>query len=253
MPRNKLIDTETLLKMIDKYMIDMNVDHISIPDFGRYLRSNGYPDVQDYIIRRDNGLRDYINTINTAASDDALITVATYITLDTKRFIEENNSIEKLMAALSERDNYYRRVAASAGILNKQALASREKVKSLEAKASELQSELQLAQQQISQLKDIANQMKTLQNENKALRKIIEDVVYPSAATALLNDAGISTTGEIVDQDKIDQLTIHADSNIYDVIKHKTVENDNNNYAYRNSVVSDLWKGLNSDVHEKNK
>ena len=62
MGRKLIIESEKLIDFIDRYITEVcngNPQKIKIPALGDYIRSNGYPHLNDNIIRRNNEARKY--------------------------------------------------------------------------------------------------------------------------------------------------------------------------------------------------
>ena len=246
MPRTKLITPEELVALAEKYMIDQRVDTIKIPALGRYIRESGHPEIADYTLRRCPELKEYIQRINEKSSEEALIKVATFSTLDVNVFLTNNNTLPKLRVALSERDAYYQRVAMAAGTLNTIYQKTTAENEDLKIKMESLEAEVQTAHHQIEQLKTALSDIKVLQSENKQLRSLISKYVYPEAANSLLHKEGlVSIDSSITDSDKLKEVVMTAETDI-EMFTKGTCEQEPSSkiQSIRNSVVADLLTDL---------
>ncbi|MEW3561421.1 hypothetical protein AB1I98_18565, partial [Enterococcus avium] len=123
MARRRLITDEELLEHLNNYIVnfcDGRSDTVKIPEFGTYLRKNGFPKVQDYLIRRNITIRKYLNDERERGTISNRHTLSTYRTLDVDLFIKTNCSNSSMKRALSELNIYHRSICEAATILNKE-------------------------------------------------------------------------------------------------------------------------------------
>ena len=81
MARKKYIDNQELLLLFEHYLLEHcsnNPRLFKIPQFGNYLRSNGFPQVADTTIRRNKEFRQPLNDRLELFEDDTYQTVITY-------------------------------------------------------------------------------------------------------------------------------------------------------------------------------
>lgn len=62
MAKNKTLESEELMRLLDEYRLENPGIKLAIPKFGAYVRSKGI-DIQDYTIRRDEQFRKYVNEV----------------------------------------------------------------------------------------------------------------------------------------------------------------------------------------------
>ena len=118
MARPKAITTDELVNHLNEYRIANPHTKVTIPNLGAFIRSLGV-DVQDYTIRRNTEFRAVLDEVNKKLDDDIYSDTFTYNTLDAKAFIRRNNTPEKLIFALTNRDTYYCHIADKASKLVK--------------------------------------------------------------------------------------------------------------------------------------
>lgn len=229
MGRNSAISTELLIKLIEEfYTLKCNKDSslLKIPAIGSYIRSKGYP-VQDYILRRNELAREYINKLRTTTEDTYIRSVSVYRDIDMDTFLQKNNTLSKLKKALVEREGYYREITNSAAYSFKENKEIKVEIKDLKNLNSKLMLELK---QEIENRKIIESKNRQVINENKRLREIIDTYIYPEIANELLKKSGlINETAGVVNENIINNTIISADTNITKI---------------RNTVVKGLFDRL---------
>lgn len=207
MPRQKAITTDGLVNHLNEYRIANPHTKVTIPNLGAFIRSLGV-DVQDYTIRRNTEFRVVLDEVNKKLDDDIYSDTFTYNTLDAKAFIQRNNTPEKLIAALTNRDTYYCHIADKASKLVKLNQSLQCEISKKDVAIKDLTAKLDENQSNIALIKEKDKVIKVLKN-------IIDIYVYPSAANALLAKEGIlEIVAGVVDDDTIDQLTISANTDI---------------------------------------
>ena len=215
MARQKSITIDELKNFLNEYRIANPYTKVEIPKLGIFIRSFGV-DVKDYTIRRNTEFRKLLDEINQNFNKETYSDVVTYNTLNPKAFIQRNNTPEKLIAALTNRDTYYRHVADKAAQLFELNKTLQQELVQKNDVIKDLASKLAEAKSNKTSIKEKDNAIKTLKN-------IIDIYVYPSAANALLAKEGIlEVVAGVVDDDTIDNLTITANTNINDFTSDKT-------------------------------
>lgn len=217
MARKNKIDTESLINLIDKFLIekcDGNVKQLKIPEIGNYIRENGY-EVEDYLIRRNQVARQHIQNLNDTSEEEHFLQVAVFRDINYELFFQRNTTKGKIISGLKERDEYYRKITMSA------AHAFKEN-KKLEKQNNELlQKNIEL-KEQFSHIQGCEKSSSLVNkeyiNENKKLREIIDIYVYPEIANELLRKQGlIVQTAEIVNSTVLDREIISADDKIPEI------------------------------------
>lgn len=217
MARNKSIDSEELIRLLEEYRSEHYNKMIKIPDFGAYIRGRGY-DVQDYTIRRDNKFREYLEKVNKEKEEELYNDLVTYQTIDAEAFIKTNGTRDKMKKALENRDAYYAKIAVNA-------------MKAIEDKRK-AQAELDKTKKEIEELEGRLNKVQAKMDDEKLrekdeiirkLKGILTEYIYPDVANAFLEKEGIlDVVNEIVSGEQLKNVTMDADTNI-NKFKHDSV------------------------------
>ena len=214
MARKSKINTQTLILLISQFLTeecDNDASMLKIPEIGSYIRSKGY-DISDYLIRRNEDAREYIRSLQKDTKHAYMNHVSVYRDMDIDAFLTKNNTKERLVRALKEREGYFKEVAVSAAHAFKQNKSLQNKIIELESQVATLQKETTGIQDKNSSL---STGIKDCQAENKKLRDIIDTYDYPEIANELLRQQGLlKNTANIVNPDKIADHLITADTNV---------------------------------------
>lgn len=234
MARPKKIETEVLLEEVQKYHLQNPNYKIKFPELGAYLRKKGYS-IGDYTLRRDAQIKKLVSEINSTKNYESDTTfVSVYEPLNTRTFLETNNTQHKLIDALTKRENYYARLADIAG-------KHIEKNKELKKEKEKLINENTDLTRQIEELKKYKIEVVELKKTIKSLSRFIEDSVTPDIANVILDKAGVfKTTSSIIDSDKVLNNIVAPDKTINNKSETSslTVDDDPDN------PVNDLLKGF---------
>ena len=209
MPKQKSIEDNELIRLLDEYRLNNPNIKVTIPAFGTYIRSRGY-DVQDHTIRRQTGFREYLETVNQGSEEVIYSGLVTYQSLDVDVFLSEHRTRESLKEALMVRDRYYARIAAHAA----EAISARKKA---EKRAQELEvhcSELEEHWSKV-QRKAVNAEFKQKEQAVVKMKKLLDDYIYPDAANAILQREGIlEVVSSVVPQKQMEKHMIGADTGI---------------------------------------
>ena len=209
MSRKKSIETEELIRLFEEYRIENGGEKVSIPKFCRYLNNKGI-DVKEYTLRRYKEFRKYMDDANSESAQKAESDVVAYKTLDVDEFLDKNRSKERLRKALIVRDQYYAKIASRAADAIKERKKLEEKVKELEGRIDEFV----LMSSNAKKREDNAE----IRKKNSAivkLRALLESYVYPDAANAILEKAGIlEVVNSIVPDEAIKGKMIEAETEV---------------------------------------
>lgn len=215
MGRKKAITDEMLISKIDAFyykVCEGNAERLKIPEIGRYIREDDFPDVKDYVIRRSDAAMLHIKKLKEEQVGESISTVVLYKTIDASAFIKTNSNEKKLKQALTDLSLYYKKVAESAILINKKYKQLEEEIKTSEKDKRKAYEELALAEENVKKLKI---QVKELTNYNKAMKTMIDTYVYPEIANELLKKTGfIKETQGIVNKDAVDMHLIKSDTEI---------------------------------------
>ena len=122
MARPKKMEDEDMLALVQKFYIEKcrsNPAKLKIPAIGNYIRSLGY-DIDDFLIRKNRIVREYINSTKNTQVQTAVTRVAAHRDIDVDAFLAHNSSPQALRKALIDRDNYYGVIADSAVLIFKE-------------------------------------------------------------------------------------------------------------------------------------
>lgn len=224
MARKKYIDNQELLLLFEHYLLEHcsnNPRLFKIPQFGNYLRSNGFPQVADTTIRRNKEFRQALNDKLELFEDDSYQTVITYKTLDVERFLMTNRTPKAIKSALVELNGHYKRIVDAA-------IAYKDEVESLKKRMEELKSEVAQLKESKYVFDEQARANKELEGENKKLRNLLKTSLYPEIANELLKEEGLlKFDHQTVTKQYLKEQVITADSEI-SFIKNKTTEQNEN-------------------------
>lgn len=204
MARKRLISNEDLLSLLEQYLISQcsrNPNLVKISKFGEFVRLNGYPEVTDTTIRRNNLFRNKLEEYKSVYEDESYQTAIAYKTLDVENFILHNRSPIAMKQALTDLSQYYKKIADLAISYKKEADELREKYSALKGESEVLRTSL--------------IEGKVLQEENQKLRDIITTSVYPEIANELLKAEGLlKSDHSIITDDFLTNSIVTADTRI---------------------------------------
>lgn len=230
MGRKVIIETDKLINLIDKYIIEEcsgTPSKLKIPALADYVRRNGYPKLNDNIIRRNDEARKYINSLKETEEIKFNNIAITYHTLNVDKFLETNSSKNSLKTALIERDNYYRNIAMATTFYKDLSSKHEKKIAELETIIKELQLKLDTTYLQqlntLDKVDTIKKSSKELEIENKLLHDIIDTYVYPEIANELLKKSGLlKNTGNFIDVKKLEKEIVSPSTKIQ--AKNKVIQ-----------------------------
>jgi hypothetical protein len=215
MARKKIITDEDLKTLFDQFLIDechQDIQRYKIPRFGDYLRKNGYPSINDYIIRRNRSLSSYVNKQRDLKQTDDNYIIASFRSIDPDTFIKTNHGYRSLKRALSELNLYYKSVCASATRMNEQSIEIIENKSKDDQANFDLRTKNSLLKKENEELK---RQNKEYLKHLKGLKKIVETYVYDEIANELLKSEGLLLdTNEVIDLTKLEKEIIRSETNI---------------------------------------
>lgn len=223
MPRPKKITTEELLRLVDEYCVHNTGVAITIPALGNYIRANGY-DVGDHLIRRNNDVRTRINEYNQTLKDEAEDIAIVYHGLDVDAFLAKNRTPFALRAALVQRDTYFAKIASHAAAIKQRNHVLREENTSLQKTIDSLEKEQEDAKAALKSNRELSKTLREQKNMIQALKRILDDYVYPEMANLLLQKDGIfESLNSYIDAEKLDKTTMTANTDMeqlqYDVVR----------------------------------
>ena len=214
MARPKKMEDEDMLALVQKFYIEKcrsNPAKLKIPAIGNYIRSLGY-DIDDFLIRKNRIVREYINSTKNTQVQTAVTRVAAHRDIDVDAFLAQNSSPQALRKALIDRDNYYGIIADSAVLIFKENETLKKKVAELTEKAGNFE---KIACTKEAETADLSAENRNLKTMNRAFKNIINKYVYPEIANELMKKEGILVnTGEYLDPARTEENVIKADDDI---------------------------------------
>ena len=209
MARQKTLQDDELIRLLDEYRLDNPGVKIKLPKFGEYVRSKGYP-VQDYTIRRSVGFREYLEKINRGTEEELCSDLVTYKTLDADALLDSHRTRDSLREAINVRDRYYARIAANAADAIGARKAAEKRAAELELRVAELEAQLANVQAQADRA-DIRQKNEVIAR----LKRLLDSYIYPDAANAILEREGIlEVVSSVVPAEQMQKHTITADTEI---------------------------------------
>lgn len=191
MGRHPVISSEKLCELTKKFWQEEakgNPGRMKIAEIGRYVRSHGFPNVNDPVIARNASVRQYIEESISKSKNEDYLRVSVYKTLDVEQLFERNNSVSSLKKVLTEREQYYKSLSEAAARALDQNDDLKEENNHLKLKLDDI---MISNEQNESTIENLSRENKQLQADNKKLRNIIDIYVYPEIANELLKKQGL--------------------------------------------------------------
>lgn len=211
MGRNRAITDDDVKSIINEWCTINPNKKPTYSCIGEFAREKGYP-VEDYIFRRSELARKMIDSISQKVDEEVFCTVSVYHALDPDDFLNKNRTLDKLKTALTQRDQYYAKVARSAAkVFNENSKILAENKRLLE-KNAELEKELQRKQEAAD-----SAQLREKDKEITSLRRIIKKYVYPEIANAILASEGLlEINTEVIVDKAISKSIVSAETDVPD-------------------------------------
>ena len=211
MARKKLISDEELIDIFKHYLEEQcnsNIQLFKIPQFGNYVRQNGFPNVADTTIRRNKPFRDMVESMMLVDADKDYQVIITHKTLDVDSFMMTNRTPSSIKAALVELSQYYKDIVDAATNIKSEYDTLKKELNQLTAKYRE-QSSDKLALDKTSEEK------RQLEIENQKLQSILKTSVYPEIANELLKAEGLlKSDNKVITDEFLESQVITADTEI---------------------------------------
>lgn len=215
MGRKAILSDDKMVELLEQFFIEKcekNPSMIKIPAFAEYIRNSGYPDVKDYIVRRNEAVRERIEQLKESTEEEIIKSAVVFRNMDIDEFLAHKTSPATLKKALMERDEYYRHLSISANYCIKENKILEQKVISLEKENERITVEKETAEKELELCKKQVQELKDIQNK---LRSFIDTYVYPEIANELLKQDGlIKETAGIVSTDVIENKLIDAGTDV---------------------------------------
>lgn len=214
MARPKKMDDDIMLSLAQQYYAEKcngNVDLLTLPKIGEYIRSLGH-DVDNHLVRRNDKLKAYIDSLKEQNEKAKITTVSVFKDMDIDDFLKKNRTTQSLKKALVERQNYYMEVAHSASLIFDENKKLKKKLEKLEKEISSLEQELESA---ASAKKETLAGFHEAKRRVRILKDLVNTYVYPEIANELLVQRGIlKNTEKIVDPKVVEDKIVKPSDNI---------------------------------------
>jgi len=244
MPKKKSYDVEQVKIALESYFHSVcfgDVKKLKMTQLCRYLRENGFPEVNDRKLNRDQEIRSFIANLKESINDTDYMTIISYTPLNTDEFIKTNNSIEKLRVALTNLDNYYGNLCTSVVSKHEESQSIAGQIAEQIIELSTLREELMKSKEEISRFKRIN---KELELENKRYKRSIKDTLLPEIANEMLRKEHVIYDGEsVVSQNGYEKMVMDDASSLKDELNDIKKKES----KFRNSLVSGLFDSINED------
>lgn len=234
--RPKKFTTEELIEIINLYL-EKNKGkpiRLSASKLASYVTNELKKDVHYQDFTRNPEIKKYIEDFNKSLIQSIsrvpdAFKIPIYEKLNVKKFLQKNNTQEKLEKALERMDITHEKVHDSYGKLQDKYVTQMEKTHKLEAELQHLRKKLhQLENTNNEQIKEWKKRLRTSYEKNKILRaknRILESFLnqyfYEILASYSLYLEGIITSGVEIDQPNIIRAEDYKNGNfdLSDVIK----------------------------------
>ena len=212
MPRKKLITTEELLRLADLYCAENPGTKIKVTEFTRYIKQNGYPQVDAYLVRRNHEFKAYMERINDEYEKRQMPVIPVYRNLNLDDIFADGRSTKEIREMLKKRDDYYCELAKSAAIVFKQNQELNSEIAAKDKTIEELNSRLESQKNADEEIRRLKKELSSGRELAKKLKNILETNVQPEIANALLARDGILKSDlEILKKESLDGI-IDAES-----------------------------------------
>jgi len=232
MPKKKSYDVEQVKIALESYFHSVcfgDVKKLKMTQLCRYLRENGFPEVNDRKLNRDQEIRSFIANLKESINDTDYMTIISY------------NSIEKLRVALTNLDNYYGNLCTSVVSKHEESQSIAGQIAEQIIELSTLREELMKSKEEISRFKRIN---KELELENKRYKRSIKDTLLPEIANEMLRKEHVIYDGEsVVSQNGYEKMVMDDASSLKDELNDIKKKES----KFRNSLVSGLFDSINED------
>ena len=210
MPRKKTLTSEELIRLTDEFRLSRPDSKIKIPELGAFIRDRGYP-VQDYTLRRDELLKQYVKKLNESPDEDAVFKdVVAFHPLDVEAFIQNHKSFPAMKQALEVRDRYYAKIAAAAA----DAIVRRKEMEKERREALRKYDGLKAELEEIRKM-ELKKALSEKDEVITKLKHILDYYVYPDMANALLEKEGVlELVTSVITPAKAEEVTITASAEI---------------------------------------
>lgn len=244
MARIKSYNVQDVISAIDNYFNFVcrgNVNGLIMTKICKYLNTNGFSDINDRKLNRDEIVREYIEELKSSNIDEAYTEFVTYKPLDVDAFIVTNCTINKLKNALVILDNYYSNVCQLA--ISK-IDESNNLIKDIADKQSEFE-KLKANREELNKLVTEKNKrIKELSEACKKYKDYIGETMLPEVANEILRKEHIIFDGEpMISEQGLYHTTVN-DNCSFDKVFDDIEKKEN---AFKNNVISGLFSSINED------
>lgn len=244
MAKTKSYDVEKVSNAIEEYFHVVcrgNRKRLIMTEICKYLNSNGFPEVNDRKLNRDNIVKAQIEEYKKESTDNAYEMLITYNPLNVEEFIKSNGNIVKLKRALELLDNRYSNICQAA-------LTKTEEVDSIKIAYEEKSLILTQLMDENRSYKNEINNMKSVIKELsiscQKYRDYFKKTLLPEIANEVLRTEKRFSGGERILSEEGCKLTISSNDNhigktLDDLYKQEK--------KFKNPVVVDLFNTINKE------
>ena len=240
MARPRKMTAEQMLSVVDSYYAtraDGNAKLMKCSLIAAYAAELGYL-ADGYDFRRNLEVREHIECLKVEAevfAEEAAVTA--FKSLDAAGLIRNNPSMAQLTQALTELNDYWKRIYDHAEQISKQnsALAKEKKGYETRKKAAELSQE-KLANENA----ELSQQNNKLIIENRYLRKMLRTYLYPAIANEILvQEKAMKDSGEtkVTDAAMRAMTELSAPQSL-----HEAVSKDISMQSEEERLLSKMWE-----------
>lgn len=246
MPKKKSYDVSLVKLAIDRYFADIcfgDSKKLKMTEISKFLRDNGFPEINDRKLNRDNDIKSYVNNLKELDEMGNLKRIITYSPLNVDEFLKTNNSIERLREALTIRDAFYKDICTYAVSINNELQEHKIDIKAKNGDIISLQNEYEMLVNEIASQKE---QIKLLKRTNNKYKKSIRNTLLPEIANEILREEEVIFSGNRkISETGYENMLIDNGVSLKDEIKKiDKLENE-----FENSLVIELF----DSIHQESK
>lgn len=244
MPKKKSYDVTLVLSAIDRYFNEVcfhNVKRLKMTQICKYLKENGFPEINDRKLNRDEQIREHIVSLKAMESSESIQEIISYSPLNVDDFLKTNSNINKLKAALTILDSHYGDICKYAIEKVHENQDYKEQVSNLKADIKRLNT---LNEEQINELKRLKRVSKESEMYRKKYMKLIKTTLLPEVANEILRRDDILLIEEtIISEEGFKDFVLDNSMVIQDEIKKIDKMED----KFNNSIINELFESIERD------
>lgn len=240
MARPRKMTTEQMLSVVDSYYatkVEGNARLMKCSLIADYATSLGYA-AEGYDFRRNPEVREHIECLKIEAEVFAEeVTVTAFKGLDVAGFIRNNPSLAQLTQALTDLNDYWKRIYDHAEQISKENSA----LKKEKTEFQEEQKKAALSQEKlVNENAELSQRNNKLIVENRFLRKMLRTYLYPAIANEILVQEKALKGGvekKVTDIAMRDMTELGAPKTL-----HEAVSKDISIQSEEEQLISRMWE-----------